>query len=85
MIEVDGLGATMEFVGESDWSTMLPSAAVIKDRSSGRFILNPIASPHLTSDIYVMHRPDQPLSLPAQRIVQMIHAELLAVPGKYGL
>ncbi|WP_123688975.1 LysR family transcriptional regulator [Allostella humosa] len=85
VIEVDGLGATMEFVGESDWSTMLPSAAVIKDRSSGRFILNPIASPHLTSDIYVMHRPDQPLSLPAQRIVQMIHAELLAVPGKYGL
>ncbi len=85
VIQVDGLGATMEFVGTSDWSTLLPSAAVVNDQASGRFTLNPIAHPDLSSDIYVMHPPDMPLSLPAQTIVQMIQDELLAVPGQYGL
>ncbi|MGE0717981.1 MAG: LysR family transcriptional regulator [Alphaproteobacteria bacterium] len=85
LIEIDGLGATMEMVGASDWSTTLPSAAVINDRASGRFILNPIAAPVLVSEIYVMHRPDMPLSLPAQRMVQMVHEALLAVPAAYGL
>jgi DNA-binding transcriptional LysR family regulator len=83
VIEVDGLGATMEFVGASDWSTILPSAAVINDQRSRRFTLNPIAAPKLASDIYVMHPPDLPPSLPAQKFVQMIHTELLAVPSRF--
>lgn len=83
VIQVDGLGATMEFVGASDWSTVLPSAAVVNDQASGRFALSPIAYPSLASDIYVMHPPELPLSLPAQTIVQMIQDALEEVPERY--
>lgn len=85
VIQVDGLSATMEFVGTSDWSTILPSAAVIGDQSSPRFTISPIAYPTLVSDIYVMHPPDLPLSLPAQTIVQMIQNALEAVPAQFAI
>ena len=45
IMEMDGLGATMRFVQSSDWSTTLPSVAVIDDAKSDTFIMSPIASP----------------------------------------
>lgn len=81
IIDMDGLGATMRFVQNSDWSTTLPGVAVIDDAKSDMFILNPIASPDLSSDIYELHVPDRPLSLPAQKLVQMVHEGLLDTPS----
>jgi len=81
VIEMDGLGATMRFVQSSDWSTTLPSVAIIDDAKSDSFILNPIASPDLSSDMYELHLPERPLSLPAQKLVQMVHDELLRTPS----
>lgn len=76
VIEIDGLGATMEFIQSSDWSTTLPGIAVINDARADRFILNPIASPDLSSDIYELRPPDKPLSLPAQKLVEMVQHDL---------
>ena len=81
IMEMDGLGATMRFVQSSDWSTTLPSVAVIDDAKSDTFIMSPIASPELSSDIYELHLPARPLSLPAQKLVQMVHEELLRTPS----
>jgi LysR family transcriptional regulator, nitrogen assimilation regulatory protein len=77
LIEIDGLSGTMHVVESSDWSTALPSVAVINDIDTDRFILNPTASPEITSDIYKIHSPDKPLSLPSEKFAQMIHKELL--------
>jgi DNA-binding transcriptional LysR family regulator len=84
VIEIDGLGATMQFLGSSDWSTMLPSVAVLNDRGQHGFIINPIERPAMMSDIYELHRPDRPLSRPAQELVRMVEEELAGrkTPGE---
>lgn len=82
IMEMDGLGATMRFVEATDWATLLPGIAVAEEARTGRFLLNPVAQPAgLTSDIYAMHAPDRPLSLAAQRFIDMVEAELLCTAG----
>lgn len=76
LIEIDGLSGTMHVVESSDWSTALPSVAVINDIDTERFILNPIKSPNISSDIYEIHSPDNPLSLPSMKFSEMILEEL---------
>ena len=81
ILEIDGLGATMEVVQSGDWSTLLPSVAVINDLASTRVTINPVASPALTSDIYELRLPERPLSLPAQKLSEMVYDELVRVPA----
>jgi LysR family transcriptional regulator, nitrogen assimilation regulatory protein len=76
VIEIDGLGATMQFVARSDWSTILPSTALAGDLHSTRFIISPLNIPSLTSDIYEMHLPDRPPSLPAEKMIETIQNSL---------
>lgn len=82
IIDIDGLGATMEVVQAGDWSTLLPSIAVINDLGSSRITINPITSPLLTSDIYELRAPERPLSLAGQKFVQMVQDKLLLAPDR---
>ena len=78
IIEIDGLSATISFIESSDWSTLVPRIAIINDLASRRFLVNPIETPDLVSDIFEMHNPDRPLSLPSQKMVAAIRAALLS-------
>ncbi len=80
IIEIDGLSGTMSFIESSDWSTLVPSIALINDIHSKRFIVNPVATPELVSEIFEMHNPDRPLSLPGQKMVAAIRSVLAAEP-----
>lgn len=84
IIEIDGLSGTMSFIESSDWSTLVPSIALINDISSKRFIVNPVAAPELVSEIFEMHNPDRPLSLPGQRMVAAIRSVLGTEPAAAG-
>lgn len=81
-IEIDGLGATMRFVSGSTWSTAVPSIAMVHDWDSPDFVLNTLSDTDLFSDIYVMHAADRPLSLPAHRFVDAVHAALRTAPRR---
>jgi hypothetical protein len=59
----------MQFLEHSDWATLLPRIAVMNDAETGRFVVNPLVQPTLTSEIVELHRPDSPLSLPANLLV----------------
>jgi LysR family transcriptional regulator, nitrogen assimilation regulatory protein len=82
VMEIDGLGATLQLVEASDWSTLLPSAALITSTSTRRLIVNPVVQPEVASDIYEIHSPDRPLSLPAERMVHLARDILLKVPAR---
>lgn len=69
VMEIDGLNATMQFLENTDWATLLPRIAVMHDAETGRFVVNPIVEPALWSEIVELHRPDSPLSLPATLLV----------------
>ena len=76
IIEVDALGVTMDAIRAGGWSTILPRVAVLRDADDAAFRIGPIASPILTSDVYELRRPEQPLPVPAQRLIEMIEASL---------
>ncbi len=82
IIDIDGLGATMEVIRAGDWSTLLPSIAIVNDPAPRRIIINPVTSPALTSDIYELRAPERPLPLAGQKLVQMIQDELLQAPNR---
>jgi len=80
VIEMDGLAASISFVQDSDWSIALPSIAMVRDFKSNGLIFNPITYPELKSEIYELHAPECPLSLPAQKFVQMLQDEIDRIP-----
>jgi LysR family nitrogen assimilation transcriptional regulator len=80
VIEMDGLAASISFVEDSDWSIALPGIAMVRDFKSSGLIFNPISYPELKSDIYELHAPECPLSVPAQKFVQILQDEIERIP-----
>ena len=79
VIEIDGLNATMKSLEMSDWSTLVPRIAMIDDLVGGRFVVNPVKSPVLTSEIVAIHPPERSLTLPAALMVETIRTQLQAI------
>jgi DNA-binding transcriptional LysR family regulator len=78
-MEIDGISASLSFVRGSDWSILLPTIAIMNEARSRSITLNPVAHPELASEIYEMHPSDAPLSLPAQRFVDLLQDALTSV------
>jgi DNA-binding transcriptional LysR family regulator len=83
-LEIDGQSATMQFVAHSDWSTILPTIALIHEFDSHRFTINPIEDPPLSTEIYELRSPRHALSAAAERFVAMLEAQLRTAPGLPG-
>jgi LysR family nitrogen assimilation transcriptional regulator len=79
VIEIDGLIATMRTLELSDWSTLVPRIAMFDDPEVGRYRVNRVKSPSLSSEIVGMHLPERPLRLPATRMLETIRAVLEAI------
>ena len=83
-LEIDGQTATLQFVAQSDWSTILPTIALINEFDSPRFSINPIREPDLITEIYALHAARRPLSVASERFIAMLEADLLAAPALPG-
>ena len=79
VMEIDGLNATMKALEGSDWSTLVPRIAVIDDLDGGRFVVNPVLSPELRSEIVEIHLAARPLTLPATLMVDAIRGALAVI------
>ncbi|TDR88185.1 LysR family transcriptional regulator [Enterovirga rhinocerotis] len=84
ILEIDGISASLNFVRASDWSILLPTIAIMNEVRSRNLILNPLAHPVLGSEIYEMHPSDTPLTLPAQRFVELLQEGLSQIPDRLG-
>ena len=80
-LEIDGQSATLQFVAQSDWSTILPTIALINEFESTRFTINPIDDPALSTEIYELRSPRRTLSVASQRFVAMLEAQLRTIPA----
>ncbi|MDA0238699.1 MAG: LysR family transcriptional regulator [Proteobacteria bacterium] len=72
LIEMDSVHASIEFIKRSDWCTILPSTAMANELSSKELILNPITHPDVTSDFFLVHRTQVPISVPAQAMIELM-------------
>jgi LysR family nitrogen assimilation transcriptional regulator len=79
VMEIDGLNATMKALEGSDWSTLVPRIAVIDDVGGERFVVNPVLSPEMRSEIVEIHPAGRPLTLPAALMVDTIRSALWAI------
>ena len=62
LLEMDGLFGVLEFVQNSDWSTILPVSTVIDDISSHKYSVNPIIKPKMIIEYYLIHQTQRPLN-----------------------
>lgn len=80
-LEIDGQSATLQFVAQSDWSTILPTIALINEFESTRFTINPIEDPVLSTEIFELRSPRRSLSAASERFVAMLETQLRMIPA----
>jgi LysR family tcuABC transcriptional regulator len=76
MLEMDAMIATLEFVGRSDWVTILPSVISINDIGRGELIVNPIVTPELHAEFVVIQPTRRTLSTQARLFLQRFEQEV---------
>lgn len=85
ILEMDSVPGMITFVRASDWATILPSAAVMRDLDDPDLVLNPITDPQFEGNLYIAHLAQYPLSPAAQLFVEALRSEaerVLSVLGR---
>lgn len=80
-LEIDGQSATLQFVAQSDWSTILPTVALINEFDSNRFTINPIIDPALSTELYELRSPRRTLNPASEHFISMLEAQLKSIPA----
>lgn len=75
-ISIDSLSAGLEFVGQTDWSAILPYWICLKELGNDRMTVNPIVSPMLRVEVALIFPTQQPLTRPAQILYEYFLQEL---------
>ena len=75
VLEMDSVPGMIAFVRNSDWATILPLAAIVRDRGDPELILNPIIDAQFETNIYLVHLTQFPLSPAAHEFVKAMRKE----------
>lgn len=75
-ITIASLSAGLEFVARSDWSSILPFWIGLGELGNNRVTVNPIAEPHLSVELALIHLAQRPLSRPARNLYDLFRAQL---------
>ncbi|MGA3307026.1 MAG: LysR family transcriptional regulator [Xanthobacteraceae bacterium] len=76
ILEMDSVPGMITFVrSSSDWATILPFAAIVRDRDDPDLILNPITDAQFETNLYLVHLIQFPLSPAAHEFVEALRRE----------
>ena len=75
-ISIASLSAVLEFVAQTDWSSILPYWIGLKELGNERITVNPIVEPALSVELALIHHAQRPLSRPAQLLYEYFFQEL---------
>jgi len=75
ILEMDAMLATLEFVAETDWMTIVPSIVVNGDITGEARKLHPIVVPHATVDYAVIAAGGRALSASARRFLETLRSQ----------
>ena len=79
ILEMYLLHGMIDFVANSNWSTILPLIAVAHDIKSNGLCINPIIEPYLEADLFLINLMQRPLRATAQFFVQAIQQEMESI------
>ena len=75
-ISIASLSAGLEFVAQSDWSSILPYWIGLKELGNERVTVNPIEAPDITVSLTLIHPAQRPLSRAARQLYDYFVQEL---------
>ena len=75
-ISIASLSAGLEFVAQTDWSSILPFWIGLKELGNDRVTVNPIVDPPLSVELALIHLAQRPLSRPARQLYDYFRQEL---------
>ena len=75
-ISIASLSAGLGFLGQTDWSSILPSWIALREIDNPNVTVNPIVSPHLTVELDFVHPARLPLTKPGGIFYDYFLAEL---------
>lgn len=73
--EIDSSLAAYNFVAHTDWVSVQPGIAVLREIEEGLLVVNPLYAPTFSLDLYRIERARQPLSAPAEAFLKVLHSE----------
>ena len=75
-ITIASLSAGLEFVAQTDWSSILPFWIGLKELGNERVTVNPILQPHLSVELALLHLAHRPLSRASRHLYDHFRREL---------
>lgn len=75
-ITIASLSAGLEFVAQTDWSSILPFWIGLKELGNERVTVNPVADPHLSVELALIHLAQRPLTRPSRHLYEHFRQEL---------
>ena len=75
LLEMDAMLATLEFVAETDWMTIVPSIVVSGDIGGGPRRLNPIVGPSASVDYAAIEPSGRALSASARLFMETLRVQ----------
>jgi DNA-binding transcriptional LysR family regulator len=75
-ITIASLSAGLEFVAQTDWSSILPFWIALKELTNERVTVNPIVDPHLSVELALIHLAQRPLSRASRHLYDHFREEL---------
>lgn len=71
-MEIDSSLAAIDFVSQTDWVSVHPGIAMMREVESGTLVINPIVDPGLSLDLFRIERARKPLTAPANAFLSML-------------
>lgn len=82
-IAISSLSAGLEFVAQTEWSSILPFWIGLKELENRNVTVNPIVEPALGVELALIHLAHRPLSRPARQLYDYFIQELEALTARW--
>ncbi|MBX6328552.1 MAG: LysR family transcriptional regulator [Pseudolabrys sp.] len=82
-LELDSLVPTLQLVRTGEWVTVLPISAVHRDIKEGALRARRFPPPGMRRELVIVHLPRQPVSLAAQKFIDILENKLKQVTRSF--
>jgi DNA-binding transcriptional LysR family regulator len=83
LLELDAMLGTLDFIGRTDWVTVLPGIMMTEEGEPRLFTVNPIADPAFSLDLVLIEPSRRSLSGGAEAFLDMLEAEAVQLNRRW--
>ncbi|WP_405404412.1 LysR family transcriptional regulator [Paracoccus sp. Ld10] len=83
IVELDAMLGTLDFVGQTDWVSILPAIMMSEDGGHRALTVNPITGPDMHIDLMLIEPVRSPMSTAAARFIELLQNEAERVSARW--